>query len=68
MFIVKSPRNDYSYMNCHSDDIELLATSPTDGGEIIEKFQQQYGVKMADSSYMLGLNRDVPQLAPRAPE
>ena len=45
-------------MNCHSDDIELLATSPTDGGEIIEKFQQQYGVKMADSSYMLGLNRD----------
>jgi len=58
MFIVKSPRNDYSYMNCHSDDIELLTTSPTDGGEIIEKFQQQYGVKMADSSYMLGLNRD----------
>ena len=24
MFIVKSPRDDYSYMNCHSDDIELL--------------------------------------------
>ena len=58
MFILKSSRNDYSYMNCHSDDVELLTTSPTDAGEIIEKFQNQYGVKMADSSYMLGLNRD----------
>ena len=58
MFIIKSSRNDYLYMNCHSDDVELLTTSPTDASEVIEKFQNQYGVKMADSSYMLGLNRD----------
>ena len=46
MFIMISPRDDYTYMNCHSDDADLLTTSPTDGAEIIEMFQNKYGIKV----------------------